>query len=110
MAEEQKPPTKEEVINFFKEQIEVKTYQSQLQDLDTKIATARAEELRALSFIAQMTNPKAKGNEHAGGDVQTHTVTQEDLDNNPELQEAGVEVGEEILIPSTKEERKLKKK
>lgn len=110
MAEEQKTPTKEEVIKFFQEQIEVKTLQAQLQELDSKIANFRAEELRALSFIAQMTNPKAKGNEHTGGDVQSHTVTQEDLDNNPELQEAGVEVGEEILIPATKEERKLKKK
>lgn len=31
-------------------------------------------------------------------EIVTHTVTQEDLDNNPELAENGVEVGEEIEL------------
>lgn len=55
--EEQKAPTKEEVISFFQEQIEVKRVQLELQELNTALAVGRAEELKALSFIAQITNP-----------------------------------------------------
>ena len=57
--EEQKaPPTKEEVIEFFQEQIEVKKVQLELQELNTALAVGRAEELKALAFIAQITNPR----------------------------------------------------
>ena len=53
--EEQKVPTKEEIIAFIKEQIEVKTVQLELQELNTGLASSRAEELKALAFIAQIT-------------------------------------------------------
>ena len=53
--EEQKAPSKEEVIEFFQEQIEVKKVQLELQELNAALAGARAEELKALSFIAQIT-------------------------------------------------------
>jgi hypothetical protein len=56
--EEQKAPTKEEVISFFEEQIEVKKVQLELQEMNTALAVARAEELKALAFIAQITNPQ----------------------------------------------------
>lgn len=56
--EEQKAPTKEEVISFFQEQIEVKRVQLELQELNTAMAVGRAEELKALAFIAQLTNPQ----------------------------------------------------
>ena len=55
--EEQKAPSKEEVISFFKEQIEVKQVQLELQELNTALAVGRAEELKALAFIAQLTTP-----------------------------------------------------
>ena len=42
MSEEQKAPTKEEVIAFLKEQAEVKTAQLKLQELNTKLAVAKA--------------------------------------------------------------------
>lgn len=59
--EEQKtPPTKEEVISFFQEQIEVKRVQLELQELNTAMAVGRAEELKALSFIAQITSPPSE--------------------------------------------------
>jgi hypothetical protein len=107
---EQKAPTKEELIKFFQEQIDVKKVQFELQELNTKLAVARAEELKALGFIGQMTNPSQQK-------TQPHTVTQEDLDANPELVEAGVSVGDEVLIPAGVEmpteeapkSRKLKK-
>jgi hypothetical protein len=60
MSEEQQEkavPTKDEIIAFIKEQIEVKTVQLELQELNTGLAVSRAEELKALAFIAQMTQP-----------------------------------------------------
>ena len=114
--EEQKAPTKEQVMEFLKEQIDVKKLQLELQQLNTGLATARAEELKALSFIGQISNPRPDANAYQGAPEGTpHKITQEDLDNNPELVEAGVEVGDEVIIPNQapiQEEapKKLKKK
>ena len=108
---EEKLPTREEVMASLTEMIEVKRLQAELQELNTKIASGRAEELRAIIYIDQLTNPKEKGTEYSGGGMQSHVVTQEDLDNNPEMVEAGIAVGEEIMIPKTPEpSKKLKKK
>lgn len=96
-TQEQQVPTKEEIIKFLQEQIDVKKVQAELQELNTRLAVARAEELKALSFVAQITNPQSQA-------AKAHVVTQEDLDNNPELVEAGVEVGQEIMIPDFPEE------
>lgn len=119
MSEEQKVPTKDEIITFLKEQVEVKTAQLQLQELNTKLAVAKAEELKALSFIGQITDasraPQVIPQDPEDGNTH-HTITQEDLDNNPELAEEGVKVGDEILIPSQipvqqeSQTKKLKKK
>jgi hypothetical protein len=99
--EEQKAPTKDQVMEFLKEQIDVKKLQLELQQLNTGLATNRAEELKALSFIAQLTNPRQEGNPYQGApDGTPHKITQEDLDNNPELVEAGVEVGDDVIIPN----------
>jgi hypothetical protein len=86
MSEEQKLPSKEEIVAFLQEQIYVKKVQFELQELNTKLAVARAEELKALQFVAQMTNP------------QPHVLTQEDLDANPEIAEQGFKVGDEVVI------------
>lgn len=91
-VEEQKAPSKEEIIEFLQEQIEVKSKQYELQELNTKLAVARAEELKALQFIGNITNPQANMPQGT-----PHTITQEDLDNNPELVEAGLKVGDEVL-------------
>jgi hypothetical protein len=92
MSEEQKAPTKEEILAFLQEQIDVKSKQFELQELNTKLAVARAEEIKALQFISNMTNPQASAPQGV-----PHIVTQEDLDNNPELVEAGIKVGDEVL-------------
>jgi len=92
MSEEQKVPSKEEVVAFLKEQIEVKELQAQLQDLNTRLAKGRAEELQALTFIGNITNPNQ--------DVPRgtpHKLTEEDLESHPELVEAGLKVGDEVL-------------
>lgn len=105
-APEQQAPTKEEVIRFLQEQIDVKKVQLELQELNTKLASYRAEELKALSFIAQITNPQPPE------DAQPHTITQEDMDENPELSEQGFKVGDEVLVAKeeTPKQRSLKKK
>jgi hypothetical protein len=110
MSEEQKVPSKEEIVKFLQEQIDVKKVQFELQDINTKLAVARAEELKALQFIGQMTNPQPPA------DAQPHTLTQEDMDENPELAEQGLKVGDEVLIPkemaqeaAEKAKRSLKK-
>lgn len=100
--ESAQPPSKEQIISFFQEQINVKKVQYELQELNTKLAVARAEELKALSFISQITNPKPTGQEYEGGTP--HTITQEDLDMNPELSEQGIKVGDKVIIPDESEE------
>jgi hypothetical protein len=105
MSEEQKIPSKEEVVAFLQEQIDVKKVQLELQEINTKLASYRAEELKALQFIAQMTNPQPPA------DAEPHTLTQEDMDENPELAEQGLKVGDEVLVPkeSAPKSRGLKK-
>jgi hypothetical protein len=57
-TEEKKAPSKEEILNYLQEQIEVKKVQLELQQLSSQLAIAKAEELKALAFIAQITNPQ----------------------------------------------------
>jgi len=91
----------------------VKELQAQLQELNTRIAKGRAEEIQAISFVAQMTNPSQPPamDEEQG---ERHTITEEDLANNPALAEQGLQVGDEVLIADEEEtspkKRSLKKK
>lgn len=102
---EQKVPTKEEMISFLTEQIELKEVQLKLQVINTQLAEARSTELKALQFIAQITNPTPPA------DAVPHTLSQEDIDENPELVEQGFKIGDEVLVPKDSEpaKRKLKK-
>jgi hypothetical protein len=98
-------PSKQEVLKFLTEQIEVKLVQLELQKLNADLADARARELKALGFIAQMTNPTPPA------DAVPHNLTQDDMDQNPELSEQGFKVGDEVLVPKDSEpaKRSLKK-
>ena len=58
MSEEQKVPTTEEFVAHMEEQIKIAEVRAKLQALNMQIAKDRAEELNALMFIAQVTNPK----------------------------------------------------
>jgi len=105
---EQKMPSKEELMAFLQEQIDVKKLQVELQQLNTALAKGKAEELQALSFVAQVTNPQAP--------TEPHTLTEKDFEENPELSEQGFKVGDEVLVSSTtpapeqSKQRNLKKK
>jgi len=103
--QEQKLPSKAEVVAFLQEQIDVKKLQVELQELNTRLAIGKAEELKALSFVAQVTNPQA-----APPDAEPHTLTEEDIEENPELTEQGFKVGDEVLVAKEEpKQRSLKK-
>jgi len=116
--QEEKVPTKDEVISFLKEQIEVKEFQLKLQELNTALAKARFEELKSIAYMGQLTNNTKEANEsnyYEGG--MPHTITEDDLKANPELAEQGIKVGDEVLIPKEESapkeqarQRSLKKK
>lgn len=111
MAQEGTPPTKEQVVAFLTEQIEMKTLQCTLQELNTRIAINRAEEMKAMLAAAHLTQ---QSQAPAGGpppDAIPHIVTEEDLVNNPDLATQGVKAGDEVLIenPASVEKRSLKK-
>jgi hypothetical protein len=89
----EKVPTKEEIMNFLQEQIEVKKLQVELQELNTRLAKGKAEELQALNFVGNITNPKPPA------DAVPYQLTEEDFENNPELKEQGLNVGDEVLVP-----------
>lgn len=89
---EQKLPSKEELMAFLQEQIDVKKLQVELQELNTRLAMGKAEELKALSFVAQITNPQAPA------DAEPHIITEEDMTENPQLAEQGFKVGDEVLV------------
>ena len=94
--EEPKVPTKEELVAFFNEQIEVKKVQYELQELNTKLAVAKAEELKALAFIGQLSSPQ--GMPQQAEQFQKHTLTEDDFRANPELAESGYKVGDVIEL------------
>jgi len=100
--QEKKEPTREEIILFLKDSLEIAELRAKLQSLNTQIAVGRADELKALIFIGQVTNPKPDE------DLENHVITEEDMQNNPDLGEAGVKVGDNIQIP--KEAKKLLKR
>jgi hypothetical protein len=114
MSEEKKVPTKDEVIAYLKEQLEVKELQAQLQALNTKITKDRAEEIQAISFIAQMTNPPQQAESlHDTNPGDKYILTEEDMEINPTLAEQGLKAGDEVLIGEDEEiptKRSLKKK
>jgi hypothetical protein len=92
-TEQQAAPSKEEIMAFMMEQIEVKKMQVELQKLNTELAVQKAEELKALHFIGQITNPQPPD------DAVPHTLTQEDIDENPQLSAQGLKAGDEVLVP-----------
>jgi hypothetical protein len=124
-TEEKKVPTKAEVLNFYKEQIEVAKLRKELAQIVCETAEFDARRVEAIAKQAHFSAPAQQPQGMPEG-VIPHTVTQEDLDNNPELAEQGIKVGdvvgisekpqvEDPQVPASEEEdaetpvRKLKK-
>ena len=93
---EQKQPTKEEMFKWMEDQISFKKVQLELQKLDTEIAKQRAEYMKAMYTIAQISNPQK---EESSKNMK-HVLTEEDLKANPDLAEQGLKVGDEVEIPN----------
>ena len=96
---EKKIPSKEEVLAFYADQIEVAKVRREL--AEHLYETAKFEALRAQSIaaLAQLTTPQ--------GGTQEHTISQEDIDANPELIEKGIKVGDVINIGIVQEEKNV---
>jgi len=84
-------PTKEQIIAWYTEQIEIASLRRDLTALQAEIAKNEAQRMQATVLLAQMQNPVSQN------EVE-HIVTQNDLDANPELVENGVKVGDKILV------------
>lgn len=96
----EKQPTKEEVIAFLQEQIEVKSLQRDLQKINMELAMFKAEEMKAYQMAANFMTKQPE--------LQDYVLTQEDLDENPDLVKEDYKVGDTIQVPK-QVERKLKK-
>ena len=124
-TEEKKTPTKAEVLNFYKEQIEVAKLRKELAEI---VCITAEFDARRVEAIARQAHFSAAGQQQSPQQgmpegVIPHTVTQEDLDANPELADQGIKVGDVVGIserpqgvseidPATDDEapvRKLKK-
>ncbi len=97
---EKKTPTKAEVLNFYKEQIEVAKLRRELAEIVCLTAEFDARRIEAIAKQAHFSaagqqQPPQQGMPEG---VIPHTVTQEDLDNNPELVEQGIKVGDVVGI------------
>lgn len=98
---EQNAPSKEDMIKWMEEQIQFKKVQLELQKLDTEIAVHRAEYMKAMYTIAQISSPQEDKS------IKEHTLTEEDIKANPDLEEQGFKAGDVVGIPveeSIKEE------
>jgi hypothetical protein len=87
---------KAKVITWMNEQIEFKEVQLKLQELDTKIAVTKAEYMKAMYTIAQISNPQQNS---SSPELAEHTLTEEDLQANPDLVEQGFKAGDVVGVP-----------
>jgi hypothetical protein len=98
---EKKTPTKAEVLNFYKEQIEVAKLRRDLAEIVCITAEFDARRVEAIAKQAHFSRPAQQQPPQQEGmpeGVIPHTVTQEDLDANPELAEQGIKVGDVVGI------------
>lgn len=83
-------PTREDMIVWLTDQIAFRKLQVELQSLETEMAELKFREISAINGIATA-SPKSES-------LQKHTVTKEDLDNNPDLVSQGIRVGDVVGI------------
>lgn len=93
-------PTKDQIISWYKEQIEIAEFRVKLAELNARTARYEFERQEQVVKLANMLAPDPS--------VKQYTVTQEDLDNNPELSEQGVKVGDVIGLTNVREKEPIK--
>lgn len=96
----QEQPSKDQIISWYKEQIEVATLRRDLSALQAEIAKNEAQRTQATILMAQMQDPASQNQVE-------HIVTQEDLDANPELVENGIKLGDKILVNNPQPQQTL---
>lgn len=103
---EKKVPTKAEVLNFYKEQIEVAKLRKELAEIVCITAEFDARRVEAIAKQAHFSGPGQQQQQQQGmpEGVIPHTVTQEDLDNNPDLADQGIKVGDVVGITEKPED------
>jgi hypothetical protein len=89
-------PDRAKIIEWMNGQIEFKEIQLKLQQLDTSIAVTKAEYMKAMYTIAQISNPQQNS---PSPELAKHTLTEEDLKANPDLVEQGFKAGDVVGIP-----------
>lgn len=99
---EQKAPTKEQITKFYEEQIEIAKLRRDLSQVLAETAKHDADRAESIAKQAHFSAPKGQAPiEQMPEGVIPHTVSQEDLDANPELIEQGIKVGDVIGISPT---------
>jgi len=93
-------PTKDQIISWYKEQIEIAEFRVKLAELNARTARYEFERQEQVVKLTNMLAPDPS--------VKQYTVTQEDLDNNPELSEQGVKVGDVIGLTNVREKEPVK--
>jgi hypothetical protein len=98
-------PTKEQVLTFYQDQIQIATLRRDLAQLVAETAKYDAERVEANAKVAYFTNPpvKTNGDEAINGpankvDTVDHVVTEDDLAANPDLEKHGVKVGDTVQV------------
>jgi hypothetical protein len=87
----QEQPNKEQVLVWMKEQIDFKTVQLEMQELDTKIALSKFQQMEALYKISMLTSTEEEATTAA---AKEHIITEEDMEAHPHLTEMGYKVGD----------------
>lgn len=106
MSEEKKQmPSKEDVLKFYNQQIEVNSVRRDLAKINAEIAEYEFKRFEFTVALAQLSS-----NSKTNQAVKQHVVTEEDLENNPELAENGIKVGDTINIAAEPEKENVESK
>lgn len=103
-AQQEQQPSKEEMMAWMNEQIEFKTVQVKLAELNTVLVELKAREVQALYKMSQM----SAAPEEEGQEMVPYTITEKDIEENPTIKEQGYKAGDTVSVPAPKT-RKLKK-
>lgn len=103
MNNEEAKVTLQQQERNLKQQMPVKRLQVELQELNTRFVELKVREMEAIhklqQFEAGQLEAKAQQEQYIKDNIVEHTISQEDIDMNPELVEAGIVVGQTIGIP-----------
>lgn len=101
--QEKKTPTVAEMVKNLKEQMPLKRLQVELQSLNTSFVEMKVREMEAIHKLQQIEagqmEARVKQEQYMKDNIIEHTITQEDMDMNPEMADQGIKVGQVIGIP-----------